>query len=66
MQEEKWGDQKPGQHPDFPKRREDLVEGVHYYFDGGLFVFTELYHRQRGYCCGNNCRHCAYRGEQQP
>ncbi|RHZ50115.1 hypothetical protein Glove_505g13 [Diversispora epigaea] len=23
-------------------------------------VMTELYHKERGYCCGNNCRHCPY------
>ncbi|CAG8473256.1 hypothetical protein C2G38_476224 [Gigaspora rosea] len=23
-------------------------------------VMTELFHKQRGYCCGNNCRHCPY------
>ena len=21
---------------------------------------TELAHRDRGYCCGNKCRHCPY------
>ncbi|MGA3037014.1 MAG: DUF5522 domain-containing protein [Vulcanimicrobiaceae bacterium] len=23
-------------------------------------VFTEHYHRKRGFCCGNACRHCPY------
>ncbi|CAG8609622.1 2626_t:CDS:10, partial [Acaulospora morrowiae] len=23
-------------------------------------VMTELFHKERGYCCGNNCRHCPY------
>ncbi len=32
-----------------------------YYFDdNGLLVFTEYYLSQRGYCCGNGCRHCPY------
>ena len=38
----------------------ELIEGEHYYFDGGLMVLTELYHLARGYCCGNACRHCPY------
>lgn len=37
-----------------------MVEGLHYYRDKGQFVFTELYHIQRGSCCQNGCRHCAY------
>jgi hypothetical protein len=24
-------------------------------------VFTEAYHRRRGYCCGSGCRHCPWR-----
>ncbi|MBV6646766.1 MAG: hypothetical protein KI790_15015 [Cyclobacteriaceae bacterium] len=32
-----------------------------YYFDeNGFMVFTEKYHRKRGYCCKNGCRHCPY------
>ncbi len=31
-----------------------------FYFDAGLVVFTASYHRRRGYCCENNCRHCPY------
>jgi hypothetical protein len=23
-------------------------------------VFTEQYHRKRGYCCESGCRHCPY------
>lgn len=37
-----------------------FVEGVDYYFDAGLMVLTEHYLRERGYCCGNGCRHCPY------
>lgn len=37
-----------------------VVEGVHYYWEGELLVFTELYHRARGSCCGSACRHCPY------
>ncbi len=46
-------------HP-FPKEKRWMIEGLHYYYDNGNFVFTELYHMQRGYCCKNSCRHCAY------
>lgn len=39
----------------------DLIEGVDFYYDqSGLMVFTEKYHLQRRYCCGNGCRHCPY------
>jgi hypothetical protein len=34
--------------------------GRHYYLEKGKVVFTELYHKQRGYCCGNGCKHCPY------
>lgn len=43
----------------------EFVEGSHYYYDRvsgakGTIVFTETYHIERGYCCGNGCRHCPY------
>lgn len=37
-----------------------LREGEDYYFENGFMVFTELYHRKRGYCCKSGCRHCPY------
>ncbi|HXB08296.1 MAG TPA: DUF5522 domain-containing protein [Puia sp.] len=38
-----------------------LIEGVDFYYnEQGLMVLTEKYHRERGYCCGNGCRHCPY------
>lgn len=37
-----------------------LIEGEDYYLENGLMVFTEEYHRKRGYCCGSACRHCPY------
>lgn len=43
----------------------ELVEGVDYYFDDGLMVFTEHYLRERGYCCCNGCRHCPYGFEKE-
>ncbi len=45
---------------DFPARRSQMVEGVHYYIENGYFVFTELYHFLKGQCCQNGCRHCVY------
>ncbi|MEO6836770.1 MAG: DUF5522 domain-containing protein [Ginsengibacter sp.] len=42
----------------------DFTEGIHFYFDSsGLMVLTEKYHLQRGFCCGNGCRHCPYNYE---
>jgi hypothetical protein len=43
-----------------PKQKEIMLEGVHYYIENGNWVFTELYHLLRGYCCGSGCRHCVY------
>ena len=37
-------------HP-LPVRSEDLIPGRHYYIENGYWVFTELYHLQKGYCC---------------
>jgi len=39
----------------------ELIEGVDYYIENGLFVFTKYYLQKRGYCCENDCRHCPYR-----
>lgn len=44
--------------PDWPIP--ELVEGLHYYLEDGLLVFTSVYHRLRGYCCGSDCRHCPF------
>ena len=37
-----------------------LIEGRDYVVENGLFVFTAFYLSERGYCCGNGCRHCPY------
>lgn len=37
-----------------------LICGVDYYLENGRYVFTETYHKKRGYCCDNKCRHCPY------
>ena len=31
-----------------------------FYWEDGYRVMTETYHRRRGSCCGNGCRHCPY------
>jgi hypothetical protein len=44
-----------------------VKEGIEYYIDAdGKYVFTEAYHQQRGYCCGEACRHCPYQYENVP
>lgn len=48
-------------------KEENFLEGVHFYYDeSGLMVLTEKYHLERGYCCGNGCRHCPYNYEMVP
>jgi hypothetical protein len=43
------------------------IEGIHYYInEEGLVVMTEKFHRERGYCCGNGCKHCPYNYENVP
>lgn len=42
----------------------NLVEGEDYYFnEGGFIVLTEKYHLEKGYCCGNGCKHCPFNYE---
>ena len=42
------------------KEKPALVENVDYYMENGFFVFTEKFHKDRGYCCKSGCRHCPY------
>lgn len=45
----------------------ELIEGVDYYInDDGYVVLTEKYHFDKGYCCGNGCKHCPYKYENVP
>jgi len=39
---------------------EGFDNSTHYYLENGKVVFTALYHLERGFCCGSNCRHCPY------
>jgi hypothetical protein len=44
-----------------------LIEGVDFYYnESGYIVLTERYHLNRGYCCGNGCKHCPYEYEKVP
>ena len=41
--------------------KNELIEGEDFYYsEQGLIVLTASYHLERGYCCGNGCRHCPY------
>ncbi len=45
----------------------ELIEQVHYYInEEGYIVFTEQYHLEKGFCCGNGCKHCPYHYENVP
>lgn len=47
--------------------KNNLVEGEDYYYnEEGYLVLTARYHLERGYCCGNGCRHCPYQYDQVP
>ncbi|MFC6996975.1 DUF5522 domain-containing protein [Rufibacter roseus] len=43
-----------------PAKPLPLQPGDYYYNDQGLMVFTEQYHKRRGYCCRSGCKHCPY------
>ena len=42
------------------KREKVKLLPSHYYIENGLWVFTEQFHKERGFCCGNGCKHCAF------
>ena len=55
------------------KRSDDWISDLHYrefikpklqsedfYWEKGKMVMTEHYHKKRGSCCGNGCKHCPY------
>ena len=44
----------------------ELIEGIDYYYENGLMVLTKKFLLDRGYCCGNGCRHCPYDSERVP
>lgn len=40
--------------------QEDEYKQLDFYIENGLYVFTEKYLLERGFCCQNGCRHCPY------
>ena len=45
----------------------ELIEDIHYYVnDDGYVVLTAQFLLERGYCCGNGCRHCPFSYENVP
>ncbi|MDZ4715295.1 MAG: DUF5522 domain-containing protein [Cytophagales bacterium] len=42
------------------KEKKSERESPDFYWENGFMVFTEAYHRRRGYCCQSGCRHCPY------
>lgn len=38
----------------------ELKEEDFYKTPEGYIVFTEVYHKKRGYCCQSGCKHCPY------
>lgn len=45
----------------------ELIENLDFYInEDGLVVLTEKYHLDKGFCCGNGCRHCPYQFENVP
>lgn len=44
-----------------------LIEGVDFYYNvQGFIVLTEKYHLEKGFCCGNGCKHCPFNFESVP
>ena len=44
-----------------------LQENIDYYFnEEGKMVLTAHYLLNRGYCCGNGCKHCPYHYQNVP
>lgn len=37
-----------------------IKDDDYYILPDGRYVFTEKYLVERGFCCGNSCRHCPY------
>lgn len=42
------------------KKSGKLKEEDYYITEKGLLIFTEEYHKKRGYCCGLRCKHCPF------
>ena len=47
--------------------KNNLAEGTDFYYnEQGFIVLTAKYHLERGYCCGNGCKHCPYEYKNVP
>lgn len=47
--------------------KQNVIEGEDFYFnENGLMVLLEKYHLDRGYCCGNGCKHCPFEFDAVP
>ncbi len=47
--------------------KQQLTEGIDFYYnEDGYIVLTEKYHLEKGFCCGNGCKHCPYDYENVP
>jgi Family of unknown function (DUF5522) len=42
------------------KHNNNTEEEEYYTNNSGFIVFNAEYLLQRGYCCGNGCKHCPY------
>jgi hypothetical protein len=38
----------------------DYIQNIDYYLEDGRIIFTEKYLKEKGRCCGGQCRHCPY------
>jgi len=45
--------------------KHEFIKDIHYYLDGDRVIFTEKYHIQKGFCCGNKCKHCPFEPEYE-
>ena len=41
-------------------KNETKNKAEYYFNEQGYMVFTEYYHKKRGYCCKNGCKHCPF------
>ena len=41
-------------------KKNTLSKEDYYLSSEGYIIFTEAYHRKRGYCCKGGCKHCPY------
>ena len=47
--------------------KREWIEGEDYYVnESGFVVLTAKFLKDRGYCCGNGCKHCPFDYEAVP